>query len=109
MSETAHEHAMRVIAGMDELLEAKDTEIAQLRAENQRLRVELQELTNEALEAAALNEVRLESRLKAAEGALRQIADGTHSSFPVEYKDLCVAMMQIAQSALKEGEADGYL
>ena len=34
--------------------------------------------------------------------ALGQIMCGTHSSFPIEYKDLCKAMMTIAADALQQ-------
>lgn len=37
MTETHHEHAMRVIAGMDELLTAKDSELASLKEENENI------------------------------------------------------------------------
>ena len=34
--------------------------------------------------------------------ALKHIAAGTYSSFPIEYKDLCKAMMTIADNTLQQ-------
>jgi hypothetical protein len=36
--------------------------------------------------------------------ALKHIAAGTYSSFPIEYKDLCKFMMTIADNALHQGD-----